>query len=62
MKNTLGKVSDFIVRIIIIFTTLVALLFFAREYSTYAFTFGFLAILFIISLATKGLVNIFIGE
>lgn len=62
MAKLLGKLSDFVIKIIMMFTTLYALLYFAGKVPEFSFTFGFLAVLFIISLMVKGLVDIFSKE
>lgn len=59
MTNTLGKISDFVIRIIMLFTTLLVLVLFAGLYTTYALVFGFLALVFVLAIIVKGLVDIF---
>lgn len=53
------NISDFIIRVIMIFTTVVTLTFFAGYYPKYSLIYGFLALLFILSMITKGLFDIF---
>lgn len=60
--GTLSKVCDFIIRIIMLFTTILALLYFASVYPLYALIFGFLALILVLSIIVKGLVDIFSKE
>lgn len=62
MTNTFKKVCDFIIKVIMLFTTLLALVFFAGYYPKQSLIFGFLALLFVLAMATKGLLDIFIKE
>jgi hypothetical protein len=57
--NAFKQVIDFIIKMIMVFTTIVALVFFAGYYPQFSFTFGFLALIFILAMMTKGLLDIF---
>lgn len=62
MTNTIGKVSDFTIRIIMVFTTIVSLVFFAGIYTNMALVFGLIALVFVLAIITKGLSDIFSKE
>lgn len=62
MANTLGKVSDFLIKIIMMFTTLVTLVYFSNKYVGSSLIFSLLAFIFVLSIITKGLVDIFSRE
>lgn len=53
----LGQISDFFIKIIIMFTALLALIHFAGAYPKYAFTFSLLGLILLISILVKGIVN-----
>ncbi len=59
MAKTLGKISDFLIRIIMMFSTIMVLIFFANKYVEQQLVFAFLAFLFVIAIITKGMVDIF---
>ena len=54
--------ADFTVRIIILFTTVIALIYFATVYSKYSFTFSFLVLLMLVSIIVKGVCNMFVKK
>lgn len=60
--GTLSKICDFVVRIVMLFTIILALVFFAGVYPTYALVFGFLDLILILAIITKGLLDIFSKE
>lgn len=62
MANSIGKVSDFIIRVIMMFTTIVVLLFLSNNVQGYSLIFGFLALLFVLAIITKGIYDIFSKE
>jgi len=62
MSNALRRVSDFNIRVIMIFTTVLILGFFARQFPSQAVIFGFLSVVFLLSIITKGLIDIFSKE
>lgn len=62
MTNNMKKVFDFIIKIIMIFTTVLALVFFAGYYPKQSLIFGFLALLFVLSIIIKGILDIFQRE
>ena len=55
--SKLKNLADFMIRIIMLFTTFVTLLFFAEKYNTLVFSIIF--IMLAISLAIKGVINVF---
>ena len=55
--SLIGNISDFFIKIIMLFTTLVALIHFAGEYPKYAFTFSLFALVLLISMLVKGISN-----
>jgi hypothetical protein len=59
MTHTISKVADFTIKIIMIFTTIVALAFFAKEYPLSSLIFGVLNLIFVLAIITKGLFDIF---
>lgn len=59
MSNTFKKVCDFMIRIIMLFTTLVALVFFAGYYPQNSFIFSIIALIFVLTIIIKGLIDIF---
>lgn len=59
MTNMLGKISDFIIKVIMMFTIVVALVYFAGVYPNSSLVFSFLAVLYILAMITKGLVDTF---
>lgn len=59
MTNTISRVSDFIIKVIMIFTTIVALVFFAENYPNQSISFGFIALVYVLAIITKGLADIF---
>ena len=62
MTSTFSKTMDFIIKIMMMFTTILVLVFFAGEYPNMSFTFGFLALVFILAIITKGALDIFQKE
>lgn len=62
MTKTFSKICDFIIRIIMLFTTIVSLIFFSEKYPNSSLIFGLLALLLILTIATKGLLDIFAKE
>ena len=52
------KVCDFVIKIIILFTTVVALIFFAGQYPQHSFTFSYTALILLVSIIVKGIADI----
>ena len=57
MKYEIAKIADFTTKMIIVFVTLVSIVQYAAKYN--GFVFGFLGVLFLLSIISKGLVDIF---
>jgi hypothetical protein len=62
MTKTLGMIADFIIKIMIMFTTVISLLFFAANYPLFSLVFSLMALMMILAIITKGLVDIFSKE
>lgn len=62
MTNQIGKVSDFIIKVVMIFTTIVALVYFAGKFTSSALIFSFLAVLYVLAIIAKGISDIFSKE
>jgi hypothetical protein len=62
MANQLRKVSDFTIKVIMIFTTLVSLTFFTWFYEEQSLILSIIGLIFVIAIITKGLVDIFSKE
>lgn len=62
MTQTISKVCDFLIKMIMMFTTILALVYFAGVYPLQSLVFGFLGLVFILAIITKGLVDIFSKE
>lgn len=62
MSNKLGTIADFIIKVVIMFTVILALLFFANQYPVYSLVFSAIALLYILAIIVKGLVDIFYKE
>lgn len=62
MVNTFKKVCDFTIKMIMMFTTIIALVFFANYYKQNSLVFGFFALVFVLAILTKGLLDIFVKD
>lgn len=54
MSNNIGNLADFTLKVIIMFTTFISLLYYTTVF-TFSFMFIVLALLFLIALITKGI-------